>query len=200
MIQNISDMPQESGNFRTKGITLPLDFTCERYGIMCRMATAADSAFIVSLRTNKKLSRFLHHTDDDVEKQKEWMLEYEERHKQGLDYYFLYSCKGKPFSVNRIYNITDNSATGGSWLCVPGTLPEVSMASLILMRDILFENLEKDYDLFDVQEGNKQVRKLHLMLGAKKIGVTGNQENFSLYRNDYFEKRNTFLELLNLKK
>lgn len=193
-------MIQERGNIEAKEITLPLNFTCERYGIQCRMATVEDSKFIVSLRTNKKLSRYLHHTDDDVEKQKEWMLKYEERHKQGLDYYFVYSYNDEPFSVNRIYNITDNSATGGSWLCVPGTLPEISMASLILMRDILFEDLGKNYDLFDVQEGNKQVRKLHLMLGAKKIGETGNQENFSLYKNDYFEKRKTFLELLNLKK
>lgn len=178
---------------------LPLDFKCERYGIKCRMATEEDSSFIISLRTNEKLSRYLHYTDDDLERQKKWMQNYEERHKNGEDYYFVYSYNEIPFSVNRIYNIMENSATGGSWICVPGTLPEVSMASLVLMRDILFEFLGKDYDLFDVQCGNKQVHKLHIMLGAKRIGMTGDQENFSLYKKDYIKHREEFLELLNLK-
>ena len=179
---------------------LPIDFTCKRYGIECRMAEEEDSTFIVSLRTNDKLSRYIHSTENDIEKQKKWMRSYQERHIKGEDYYFVYSHKGVPFSVNRIYNITEKTATGGSWICVPGTLPEISMASIVMMREILFEFLGKDYDLFDVQIGNKQVRKLHLLLGAKKIGVTGNQENFSLYKEDYFRSREDFLCLLNLKK
>lgn len=179
---------------------LPLDFKCERYGIECRMATEEDSSFIISLRTNDKLSRYLHSTDSDIMKQKEWMRRYEERHINGEDYYFVYSHHGIPFSVNRIYNITEKTATGGSWICVPGTIPEISMASLVLMRDILFEFLGKEYDLFDVQIGNKQVRKLHIMLGAEKVGTTGDQENFSLYKKDYFRCREDFLNLLNLKK
>lgn len=179
---------------------LPIDFTCKRYGIECRMATEDDSSLIISLRTNDKLSKYLHSTENDIEKQREWMRRYEERHVKGEDYYFVYSYKGVPFSVNRIYNIKESSATGGSWICVPGTLPEISMASLVLMRDILFEYLGKDYDLFDVQIGNKQVRKLHLLLGAKEVGKTGDQENFSLYREDYFKCREDFLNLLNIKK
>ena len=184
---------------KRKNITkLPSDFNCERYGIKCRMATIEDSAFIVSLRTNQKLSKYLHHTDNDVEKQKVWMRKYLERNARGEDYYFVYTYNDIPFSVNRIYNITDHSATGGSWLCIPGTLPEVSIASLLLMRDILFEFLVKDYDLFDVQDGNKQVRKLHIMMGAKRVGMTDDQENFSLFKEDYFRKRESFMELLHL--
>lgn len=179
---------------------LDVNFQIAKYGIKCRLATEEDSAFIISLRTNDKLSKYLHHTDDDLEKQKEWMRNYELRRAVGEDYYFLYTFNDKPFAVNRISNITNISATGGSWLCVPGTYPEVSIASLILMRDIIFEVLEKDFDLFDVQVGNTQVRKLHLKMGAKKIGETGNQENFSLSKIDYFIKRGYFLELLGISK
>ena len=68
----------------------------------------------------------------------------------------------------------------------------------MLMRDILFEFLVKDYDLFDVQDGNKQVRKLHIMMGAKRVGMTDDQENFSLFKEDYFKKRESFIELLHL--
>lgn len=174
------------------------DFQISRYGIKCRLATEEDSAFIISLRTNEKLSKYLHQTDNDVEKQKKWMRDYEFRRIAGEDYYFLYTYNDEPFAINRISNITENSATGGSWLCVPGTNPEVSMASLILMRDIIFEILGKKFDLFDVQEGNKQVRKLHLKMGAKKIGDTGNQENFSLSKEDYLSNRSVFLEILGI--
>ncbi len=174
------------------------NFFCDRYGIHCRLANENDSEFILSLRTNERLSKYMHYTDNDIELQRNWMRAYEERRNLGIDYYFIYFFNNIPFAVNRIYDIENNHGTGGSWICAPGTLPEVSMASLILMRDFLFEDLGLEYDLFDVQEGNKQVRKIHLMLGAKMLGVTGNQENFSLYKDDYFDKRPFFLELLNL--
>lgn len=179
-------------------LSLPNGFTLHRYGIDVRLVKEEDSEFIVSLRTNERLARYLHATSDDVEAQRRWIKSYLDRFSKGEDFYFVYSHEGVPFGVNRIYNISELEATGGSWVCAPDTLPEFSIASLLVMRDIMFEFLGLDYDIFDVQMGNKQVRKLHLMLGAKKIGETDNQENFKLYKNDYIEKRESLTELLNL--
>lgn len=179
-------------------VTLPSDFIKSRYGIECRLVQIEDSEFIISLRTDEKLSKYLHQTENNIEKQREWIRQYETRNAKGEDFYFIYSYKGQPFGVNRISNIKMNEGTGGSWICKPGTLPEVSIASLLLMRDILFEDLALEADVFDVQFGNKQVRKLHLMMGAKKVRETGNQENFKLYKSDYIQNRETIKSILNI--
>ena len=149
---------------------LTSDFQLIRYGVSVRLADEEDSAFILSLRTNEHLARFLHQTSPDLEEQRKWMAAYKLREQKGEDYYFIYSKEGIPFGVNRIYDIHDNIGTGGSWICQPGTDVEDSMASLLIMRDIMFENLHLAYDKFDVRKLNKKVQKVHLLLGAEREG------------------------------
>jgi hypothetical protein len=74
-------------------IKLPSDFSLERYGVSVRLANEDDSEFILSLRTNEKLSRFIHSTDNDLEKQREWMRNYKIREANGEDYSLSISIK-----------------------------------------------------------------------------------------------------------
>ena len=55
------------------------DFSMERYGLKVRLATEADTDFIMSLRTDAELSRFIHKTDQDVQKHLEWFRKYKVR-------------------------------------------------------------------------------------------------------------------------
>lgn len=176
-------------------------FKYSAYGIEVRLADLEDSEFILSLRTNDKLSRFIHSTDNDVEKQISWMKEYKKRENKGEDYYFVYSKNGVPFGVNRIYDISaeKNTGTGGSWLCKRGTDVEDSMATLVIMRDIMFDILNLDYDIFDVRKQNKKVQNIHIMLGAKNIGETELDFLYSLSKEDYKKNKDSFLKLLNIK-
>jgi hypothetical protein len=180
------------------GKKLSSDFTLERYGVQVRLANENDSEFILSLRTNEKLSRFLHSTDNDVEKQREWMRNYKVRESNGVDYYFIYYYQGNPFALNRIYDIKSDRATGGSWLCKPGTDVEQSMASAMILRDIMFEILDLDLDVFDVRKGNKKVQKLHAMFGAVKVGESDLDFFYELPKNVYFEHRSNVISMLNL--
>lgn len=176
-------------------------FKYSAYGVDVRLANFDDAEFILSLRTNDRLSRFIHSTDNDVEKQINWMKEYKKRELKGEDYYFVYSKNGVPFGVNRIYDISleKNLGTGGSWLCKQGTDVEDSMATLIIMRDIMFDILGLDYDMFDVRKQNKKVQKIHIMLGAKNIGETELDYLYSLSKEDYKKNKDNFLQLLNIK-
>ena len=98
---------------------LPLDFEITKYGLHCRLVNESDAAFIVQLRTDAKRSRFIHETDNDVNKQVEWIRNYKQREADGLEYYFIYDINGEPFGVYRIYNIFDDHCTEGSWVCLP---------------------------------------------------------------------------------
>ncbi len=62
---------------------LPLGFKMNKYGIDVRFVEESDAEFILSLRTDPKLSRYLHATDNDVEKQRQWIRKYKEREAHG---------------------------------------------------------------------------------------------------------------------
>ena len=172
------------------------DFTFKRYGIETRLVNEADAAFIVKLRTDPSLAKFLHATDNDVEKQKEWIRNYKKREKNGLDYYFIHSFNGEDFSVNRIYDITEVQGTSGSWICKPGTEADKMVASMLIERDILFELLDMSLDHFDVRRGNKKVWKFHQQMGASIVGEDELNFYLDLQREVYFEKRKKFIKLL----
>ncbi len=178
--------------------TLSECFEHVAYGVHVRLVVEEDAPFILKLRTDEKLSRFLHSTDADIEKQVAWIRSYKERERQGLDYYFIYSVNGVPFGVNRIYDITEKQGTAGSWICRPGTDVEHSVASLLILRDILFETLELEFDVFDVRKGNKHVQRMHKMMGARQVGETELDYLYRLSKADYLLARKNVIELLNL--
>lgn len=179
---------------------LPKNIDFDRYGLHVRLVNENDASFILKLRTNPKLSRFIHSTDDDIQKQKEWIREYKLREAKGVDYYFIYSKNGIPIGVNRIYDINynNNTCTGGSWICVPDSTPEESVATLLIMKDIIFEQLEAQKELFDVRKKNKQVLKVHKLLGAEIYDETEEDFLFSLDPITYKNKKYNIIQLLNL--
>lgn len=151
---------------------LPPDFHIIKYGIDVRLVNEEDVRFILSLRADKWLTRFIHQTDNDEQKQREWLREYKKRESEGKEFYFIYSKEGIPFGLNRIYNIHNGSCTSGSWLCVPGTQVADSISTALINRDIMFGILGLKEDNFDVRKGNKKVQKFHIMTGSVKTGET----------------------------
>lgn len=178
---------------------LPADFSMERYGLKVRLAKESDTDFIMSLRTDAELSRFIHKTDNDVQKHLEWFRRYKQRESEARDYYFIYFKDDKPVGLNRIYNVYDYYGTIGSWLCAPSNEVEVSMATHLFLHDIIFEVLGLDLTIFDVRKANKHVWKLHKMTGAQKVGESDIDFFFVTTKTDYFSRKEGLLEILNLK-
>lgn len=171
----------------------------ERYGLKVRLATEQDTDFIMSLRTNKELTKFIHKTENDVQKHLSWFGKYKEREAEARDYYFIYYKEGKPIGLNRIYNVFEYYGTIGSWLCSPDNETEVSLATHFFLHDIIFEVMNLDFTVFDVRKANKHVWKLHKQTGAQNVGESEIDYYFVTTKKDYYEQRDQLLEFLNLK-
>jgi len=178
---------------------LPDFFSAERYGLTVRLVNNDDANYILNLRTNKELTKFIHQTDNDIEKHLQWMNKYKKREKEGRDYYFIYFKDDKPVGVNRIYNIYEYYGTIGSWICSPTNDTETSMATYFFMLDILFEYLMLDLSIFDVRKKNTHVWKLHKMAGAINVGESELDYYFIINKENYYSKRNNLLSILNIK-
>jgi len=169
-------------------------FDLNRYGLHCRLVNEEDAAFIVNLRSDEKRSRFIHKTDQDVSKQRHWIRDYKEREAKGQEYYFIYEIDGVPFGVNRIYNIEIDHCTEGSWVCLQIDDTSKAIASALIIRDIIFEVLDFDYDVFDVRLDNKKVRTFHKISGAQLTGKTDIDALYMLTKEDYFANRPWFIK------
>ncbi len=179
--------------------TLPAGFQHNNYGLQVRLVTEADTDFVMKMRTDTFRTRFIHQTENDVQKHIEWFKKYKQREAEGRDYYFIYFKNGQPVGLNRIYNIFEYYGTIGSWICPADNEVETSMGTYFLMLDILFEHLNLDLSVFDVRKTNKHVWKLHKMVGAQPIGESDIDYYFALNKPTYFQNREKLLPLFNLK-
>lgn len=178
---------------------LPQDFYLEQYGLSVRLVTENDTDFIMSLRTDEQKSRYIHKTENDVQKHLEWFKKYKIRESEGRDYYFIYFDKdNKPVGLNRIYNIYDYYGTPGSWLCPNSNKPETTIATYFIGKNIAFEILGLDLLVFDVRKQNKSVWKLHQSLGAQKIGESDIDYYYSMSKDDYMKLRDKYSKLFKL--
>ncbi len=175
------------------------NFNLNSFGLCVRLVNENDVDYILSLRTDKRLSRYIHKTDDNREKQIEWIRNYKKREQEGREYYFIYFHNGEPVGVNRIYNIFEYYGTIGSWICNPNNETEVSLATYLLMFELMYDHIKLDITLFDVRKENKHVWKLHKVLGAQLVGESDLDYYFTLNKATYYKNREKIINILNLK-
>jgi hypothetical protein len=181
---------------------LPANFEMERYGLRVRFVNEDDAEFIVRLRTHPKLSRFIHRTDNDIEKQKNWIKAYKKRESAGNDYYFLISISEMPCSLLRIYDIEPDSFSVGSWVSDPSAPFECAPLSMLIVHSIGFDILGKNICLTKdgTHVNNFKVNRFVKMLGKTIVGkrmdpVLGEYNLYTLER-EVFEKNRIKLERL----
>jgi len=151
---------------------LPQDFTMEKYGLFSRFVDERDTEFIIKLRTDSNLCKYIHETTADTDSQLTWIRLYKERERKGEDYYFIFFKDGKPVGLNRIYCIHDDTFTTGSWVFSSEASFNCCIAASIMVRELAFEQmgmtLEDGYD--GVHVDNKKVIKFNKMVGLKETG------------------------------
>lgn len=170
---------------------LPKDYSGSKYGLDFRLVQESDAEFIYKLRSDKRLSKYIHDIEGGVENQREWIRKYKIREEEGSDYYFIFYKDDKPIGLNRIYSIHDNTYTGGSWVMEPNSPFDQVLLVPILIREIAFEvlhmELEDNYDGCHVD--NKQVIKFNLKFGCKIYkhfqDVKGEYVAMSLTKEDF---------------
>ncbi len=180
---------------------LPLKFTYEKYGLFLRLVEEEDAEFIIKLRTNPQLGRYIHTTSPDVNNQIEWIREYKKRELVGDEYYFIFFKDGQPVGLNRLYHIEKDRFTSGSWVFDPGATFESAIASALITRTIAFDFLGKslEFGVEGCHVDNKKVIRFNLMIGlkikGKRVEEKGEYYTFNMTKED-FEKNQPRIERL----
>ncbi len=174
---------------------LPSNYTVDRYGIHARFVELGDVDFVLSLRSDKELSRFIHKTDNNRDEQVKWLQGYKERESAGKEYYFIFSKNGVEYGLERLYNITDESFTHGSFLFKPDS--PIGMSSLcdIITREVGFEELGLPINLFDVRKGNNNVLHYHKTFQPTFLYETELDTFFELTKDNFEKNKQRYIRI-----
>jgi len=171
----------------------------KRKDIILRLCEINDAEFILSLRLNPSLNKYISHTDINIEQQKKWILAYKDRERRNKELYFIIEdINHNRLGTYRIYNIQENSFTIGSWIFKKRTSNYLSVKADILVKDFGFENLKFKYCRFDVRKKNKKVLKYHRLFEPKLINENKLNYYFELDEETYYINRAKVCKLLGI--
>ncbi len=153
--------------------------------ISIRTAREGDAEFILKLRLNPELNRFLNKTDSSIKKQKEWI-----RQKQLADddYHMIIEDQrsGKRVGTVAIYNINYRKKVfeWGRWVISKKAPLVTALESAKLIYDFAFKKIGLKKAVFGVQEKNETVIDFHKGYGAKAVRREGSAIWFEFLKRD----------------
>ena len=177
---------------------LSTDYKIEKYGMMARFVDESDAQFIVDIRTDESLSKYLHATDNDLQRQIDWIRAYKLRETEGREYYFIFYVGDTPYGLERIYNIKNDSYEHGSLVFKKESPFGASIKADIITREIGFNLLGKQTNFFDVSKGNNGVIEYHLKYRPEVIGEDEESYHYSLSKENFEKYKRIYMKIFNL--
>lgn len=155
-----------------------------------RPVTPQDAAFIHGLRTDPGYNAHLSSVTGTVADQRDWITACKAREAAGEEFYYIIERQdGVPCGTVRLYGITEDSFTWGSWILNEDKPPKAALDSAVLLYDIGFEMLEKSRAVFDVRADNTRTVRFHLRFGATQTGRDPENLYFELTRARFADLR-----------
>lgn len=147
----------------------------------------SDAQFILDLRNNKELGKYLSSTSSSLENQKEWINNYKKREKNGKEYYFKAYNDNSDIGFFRLYNInnTKKELTFGSFIMKVDRPKYAAIESMILAMEFAFKTLNMDKVLLDVRINNERAKNFYNRFGFIKINEDEIDEFYELTKENY---------------
>ena len=159
--------------------------------INLRDVLVSDAGFILSLRLNKELNKYISSTSPDIKNQEIWIKQYHEN--PNLQYYYIIENKeGESFGTVRVYDFQKDSFCWGSWLIKKGAPLSFAIESALMVYEFAFNTLGFNRAHLDMRKENLKVVEFHKNFGAKYVSEDELNYYFELRKEDYVFAKNKF--------
>ena len=148
-----------------------------------RTVEIRDAEFILSLRLDPELNKYISAVENDIEKQREWIKICMEDKDQW--YFIVQDKKKESVGTIRIYDIKGDSFCWGSWIIKPEARSYASLESVVLLYKYAFLELGFNKSHFDVRNDNTKVISFHLKFGATVVDKN-DQDLFLILKKESF--------------
>lgn len=141
----------------------------EGKNINLREVDVTDAEFVLSLRTNADLNKFISKTEYDLDKQIRYIQDFKRKEDE---YYFIIddNTTNESYGTGRVYDIKEKSFGLGSWIIKKEAPANVAIESILLIYEFGFYTLDFNQAHYDVRKDNKSVISFHKRMGAEMIG------------------------------
>ncbi|MDB4349642.1 GNAT family N-acetyltransferase [Omnitrophica bacterium] len=150
----------------------------EGRSIVLRLVDIKDAQFILNLRLDKKLNKFISKTNTSLASQIRWLEDYKKREADKQEYYFIVESKEQQkYGTIRLYDFMNDSYCWGSWIIKKGAPSRAAIESVLLAHQFGFYTLGFRRSRCNVRKTNKKVTAFYLRLGFKSV----NSDKFNYY-------------------
>lgn len=153
--------------------------------IFLRSVGEKDAEFIIRIRTDDKVNRYVHMIDNDVKKEIEWICE--QRKREG-DYFFSVIRKrdGQIVGNISVYNIKNGAGELGRWVSYGNAIENLEAA--VLAHDFAFNILQVSNVYTRTMSDNKKTVSFWKRFGGvPKENVI--VEDFTVYHNIVYKEQ-----------
>ena len=145
------------------------DFTATK-NTKLSLAQVGDAEFILSLRLDPSLNKYLSQVDDSLDQQREWLRTYKKRQARRSEFYFIIKdLDDDRLGTVRLYDFQPGSFCWGSWIVKPGSPRKTAFESALNVYEFAFSVLGFSASHFDVRNDNDKVIKFHERMGARIV-------------------------------
>ena len=162
-----------------------------------RLVQPEDAPYIHGLRTDPTYNGHLSTVTGKVEDQRGWIEAYKTREAVGAEYYFVIERKdGVRCGVVRLYDITRDQFTWGSWILDQNKPRKAVLESAVLSFGVGFNTLGIHTANVDVRVENTHAEAFYRRLGMTEVRRT-EQEIFFVYSRAQFDAtKDAYLSIL----
>ncbi|MCY4334702.1 MAG: GNAT family N-acetyltransferase [Litoreibacter sp.] len=163
-----------------------------------RLVTLDDAAYIHALRRDPKYNSYLSAYQGTVDTQRAWLEAYKQRESAGAEFYYVIERRDKtqPCGVVRLYEITQESFTWGSWILDHRKPAKAALESATLSFGVGFEQLGLPKALVDVRNNNVKARAIYERFGMRYLRHTSLDTYFEYSAEQYFSDLDHHMSIL----
>jgi RimJ/RimL family protein N-acetyltransferase len=162
-----------------------------------RLIEPEDAAYVHGLRTDPRYNTHLSPVSGGIEDQRAWIEGYKARETEGRELYFVIErLDGIRCGLVRLYEITPDSFTWGSWILDENKPPRAALESAVLIYRLAFEQLDIPKAVFDVRRENQHTLTFHRRFGATETGADDLDVFFEYPREQYRRDVGRYDEIL----
>lgn len=179
-------------------MTIPADIArVEGPNLLLRLIQLEDAQYVHALRTDPVYNRHLSEVRGTAEDQRLWIEGYKAREAEGREFYYVIERKdGVRCGLVRLYDISSDSFTWGSWILDANKLRKAALESAVLSFGVGFNMLGRYRALVDVRVQNEHAIAFYRRLGMAESRRTMQDVYFVYLRARYEADRIGFLAIL----
>lgn len=174
------------------------DISCiEGPSLVLRLITPDDAAYVHGLRLDPAYNTHLSEVRGTVADQRDWIAAYKTREAAGQEFYYIITrSDGTRCGTVRLYDITGDSFTWGSWILDRNKPPKAALESAVLSFGAGFDGLGAARARIDVRHDNTHATAFYRRFGMTETHRTNRDIFFTYPRARFMADRDGYLVFL----